>query len=191
MAAERHQARFKTAEQIRAGGAIGNLQDGPVIEMHGVSTRLVAWPGNGFQTESVHVLTLRPGEESTRYGYGVAEEATLCLAGGGEVYLRGGWRRLNPGDIAYFPEGVAHALRSPAGNGDDLIVVSQITPPQFDLYEAAGFYDRGQATRRAPPMRCTFTPSRTSAWCCGRGSARATRPAASASRSSSPSTPST
>lgn len=161
MAAESHQARFKTSEQIRAGGAVGNLQDGAVIEIHGVSSRLIAWPGNGFQTESVHVLTLHPGEESTRYTYGVAEEAMLCLAGGGEVYLRGGWRRLNPGDIAYFPEGVAHALRNPGDNRDDLIVVTQITPPQFDLYEAAGFYNRGQATlNRGAIFKATLNATR-------------------------------
>jgi gentisate 1,2-dioxygenase len=111
-----------------------------------VDTRLIAWPGNGFQTEAVHVLTLRPGEESTAYAYTLAEEAMLCVAGRGEVQLRGDWRAVAPGDIAYFPEGVAHAVRNPSTATDDLHLVTQITPPQFDLYERAGYYDRAQGT---------------------------------------------
>jgi uncharacterized cupin superfamily protein len=146
MAEERYQARFMSREQIRAGGAIGNLQDGLSISTHGVDTRLIAWPGNGYQTESVHVLTLHPGDESTAYAYTLAEDALLCLAGRGEGLQRGDWRALAPGDIAYFPEGVAHALRNPSANSDDLHVVTQITPPQFDLYEPAGYYDRAQGT---------------------------------------------
>jgi hypothetical protein len=68
MAVEQYQAKFKTREQIRLGGAVGNLQDGPTISIHGLPSRLVAWPGNGFQTESVHVLTLAPGTESDPVG---------------------------------------------------------------------------------------------------------------------------
>jgi len=69
-----------------------------------VPTPLIAWPGNGFQTESVHVLTLAPGEESARYEYDMADEAMVCLKGQGDVYLRGEWVPIEPGDIAYFPE---------------------------------------------------------------------------------------
>jgi gentisate 1,2-dioxygenase len=108
MADEQFQARYRTLGEIRSSGAIGNLQDGPEITANGVRTRLIAWPGNGFQTESVHVLTLRPGEESDIYAHGMAEEAMLCLSGCGEVLLRDGWTEIHPGDIAYYPEAVAH-----------------------------------------------------------------------------------
>ncbi|MGH9278183.1 MAG: cupin domain-containing protein, partial [Acidimicrobiales bacterium] len=146
MAHERYQAKYKSADEIRRGGAIGNLQEGPVIDTHGVPTRLIAWAGNGYQAEAVHVLTLHPGEESRPYTYGQAEEAMLCLGGTGEVYLRGAWRQIQPGDMPYFPEGVAHAVRNPSSNKDDLFVVTQITPAPFDLYEPAGYYHRGQGT---------------------------------------------
>jgi quercetin dioxygenase-like cupin family protein len=146
MAAEQFQARYRTLEEIRSAGSVGNLQDGAEITTNGVSTRLIAWPGNGFQTESVHVLTLRPGDESNIYTYGMAEEAMLCLSGSGEVLLRGSWQQIQPGDIAYFPETVAHAVRNPVGSTEGLVLVTQITPPQFDLYEEAGFYNRAQAT---------------------------------------------
>jgi len=141
MADPQHQAKYYTYSQIRAHGAIGNLNEGVVIQTHGVHTRLIAWPGNGFQTESVHVLTLKPGEESASYAYTMAEEVMICAAGRGEVFLLERWVSIEPGDIAYFPEGVPHAVRNATGNKDNLVLVSQITPPQFDLYTEAGFYD--------------------------------------------------
>ena len=152
MATEAHQAKYRTAREIRGGGAIGNLQDGIELDIHGISTRLIAWPGNGFQTEAVHVLTIRPGQESTAYTYDVSEEAMLCLAGTGEVRLQGSWRTLRPGDLAYVPEGVPHAVRNPGSSTEDLIIVSQITPPQLDLYDPAGFYDRTQGTFNDPTI---------------------------------------
>jgi gentisate 1,2-dioxygenase len=152
MADEQFQARYRTLGEIRSSGAIGNLQDGPEITANGVRTRLIAWPGNGFQTESVHVLTLRPGEESDIYAYGMAEEAMLCLSGCGEVLLRDGWTEIHPGDIAYYPEAVAHGVRTSAGASEDLVVVTQITPPQLELYEPRGFYQRTQATLNLPAI---------------------------------------
>lgn len=140
MADLKHQAKYFTHEQIRRQGAIGNLNEGVAITAHGIHTRLIAWPGNGFQTESVHVLTLRPGEESSSYAYSIAEELLVCAAGRGEVFLLGRWVNVEPGDMPYFPEGVVHAIRNPASNTGDFVLVSQITPPQFDLYTEAGFY---------------------------------------------------
>jgi quercetin dioxygenase-like cupin family protein len=133
--------RYRRADQIRAGGALGNLGEGVEITTHGIATRLIAWPGTGFQTEAVHVLTIGPGQESDRYRYDLAEEALLCHSGTGEVWLREQWVALRPGDVAYVPEGVPRAMRNPAANRDPMIIVSQITPPQFDLYTDAGLYN--------------------------------------------------
>ena len=142
MVDEKWSARFRTHHEIRSRGAIGNLNDGVEIATQGVHTRLIAWPGNGFQTESVHVLTLAPGEESALYEYDMADEAMLCFKGQGEVHLRGEWVQIEPGDVAYFPGRVPRAMRNPKGNSRDFVLVNQICPPQFDLYEPAGYYDR-------------------------------------------------
>jgi gentisate 1,2-dioxygenase len=88
-------------------------------------TRLIVWPSNGFQTESVHALTLAPGEESARYEYDLSDEAMVCFKGQGEVYLRGEWVQIEPGDIAYFPERVPHALRNSKENSRDFVLVNQ------------------------------------------------------------------
>ncbi len=161
MVEEKWSTRFRSYDEISSHGAIGNLNDGIEITTQDVRTRLIAWPGNGFQTESVHVLTLAPGEESARCNYDMADEAMVCFKGQGEVYLRGEWVQIEPGDIAYFPERVPHAVRNPRENSRDFVLVNQICPPQFDLYEPAGYYDRPhgkmnfdaieRAQKEAPP----------------------------------------
>ena len=133
-------ARYRTAQKIRLEGAIANLFDGVTIQVHGLATRLIAWPGTGFQTEAVHVTTIQPGQQSDPYTYGLAEEAILCRYGSAEVFLRGEWVVLKPGDIAYIPEGVARQIRNPLDNEVEAILVNQICPPQFDLYAEQGYY---------------------------------------------------
>ncbi|GMU55536.1 MAG: hypothetical protein AMXMBFR33_46820 [Candidatus Xenobia bacterium] len=150
MAAESHQARYKSAVELRRSGGIGNLAQGPEIHAHGLATRLIAWPGTGFQTESVHVVTVKPGQESERYAYQLAEEAYLCHKGRGEVFLRGQWREMKPGDMAYIPEGVERALRNPGVNRADFCLINQITPPQLDLYAPSGFYDQRHGVMNFP-----------------------------------------
>jgi mannose-6-phosphate isomerase-like protein (cupin superfamily) len=132
--------RYRTHAQVRQSGALSNLGDGIPITTHGIDTRPIAWPGNGFQTLSVHVLTLPTGAEGESYAYDMAEEAMVCFKGKGEVYLRGQWVSLEPGDIAYFPATTERAARNLDG-ADDFVLVTCISPPQLDLYQPAGFYD--------------------------------------------------
>jgi quercetin dioxygenase-like cupin family protein len=139
--ADSYRAWYRSAAEIRAEGAIGSLMQGIEVEIHGVSTRIIAWPGNGFQTESIHVLTLSPGQEMEMHAYGMAEEAMICLKGGGEAYVRGEWVPLNPGDLAFYPPNVPHAVRAAASAERDLVMVTAISPPAFDLYADAGFYN--------------------------------------------------
>lgn len=142
MAAEQFQSRYKSAAELRRSGGVGNLAQGPSVTFHGMPTRFIAWPGNGYQTESVHVLTLKPGLESERYTYQLAEEAYLCHKGEGEVFLRGEWHPMKPGDMAYFPESSVRAFRNPSGRKADFILVCQTTPPQLEIYASAGLYNQ-------------------------------------------------
>jgi gentisate 1,2-dioxygenase len=137
---EHYLAKNRTHDDIRRGGAIGNLNEGIEIILHNIPTRLIAWPGNGFQTESIHVLTLAPGLESPMYRYQISEEALLCMQGKGEVFLHDQWVEIEAGDIAYFPENILHAVRNPAKNKEDFVLVNSITPPLVSLYEQSGFY---------------------------------------------------
>jgi quercetin dioxygenase-like cupin family protein len=136
-----YRARHRRAAEIRAGGAIGSLNDGIEFELHGVLTRIIAWPGNGFQTESIHVLTLAAGQEMETHAYGMAEEAMLCLQGVGEVLVRGEWVEFAPGDLAFFPPPVERSVRAAAG-GEGMVVVAAVSPPEFEHYADLGLYDR-------------------------------------------------
>lgn len=140
---ETYAERNRSYEEIRRKGALGNLNEGIEITLHEMPTRLIAWPGNGFQTESIHVLTLSPGTEGQKYSYDLSEEAYLCLKGKGEVFFRNQWLTLESGDIVYFPPGHIHSARNLNGS-EDFILVSSTTPPSIDLYEAAGFYNKKQ-----------------------------------------------
>jgi quercetin dioxygenase-like cupin family protein len=135
-----YRARHRRAAEIRAGGAIGSLNDGIQVVMHGVRTRLVAWPGNGFQTQSLHVLELDPGQEMAPQAYGLAESAMLCVQGTGEILVRGRWAAFAPGDLGFFPPPVEHAIRATPG-GPGLVVAHQISPPEFEHYADSGFYN--------------------------------------------------
>ncbi|HEY4279095.1 MAG TPA: cupin domain-containing protein [Conexibacter sp.] len=140
--------RNRTHDEIRRHGGLGNLNEGIAVEIHGLSTRLIAWPGNGFQTQSVHVVTHRPGEQSDRFTYPIGEEAAICLQGRGEVWLHDRWVAVGPGDLAFWPPGVEHATRNAQDSERDFVLVTQLTPPPFDLYEPAGFYDRTAGSMR-------------------------------------------
>jgi gentisate 1,2-dioxygenase len=137
---EEYLARNRTREQIREGGAVFNLAEGIEVEMHGIRTRLVIWPGVGPTESAVHLLTVRPGDESTSYRLGMSEEAMVCLSGKGEVFIRGRWASVEAGDLAYFPAGIAHAIRNPGSGKQDFIVASCISPPNLDLYTMRGFF---------------------------------------------------
>ena len=127
-------------DRIREIGTIPNLNQGIEIKVNNVSTRLVAWPGQGMVQGAIHVLTLAPGDATGTYSYPVSEEALECLHGKGEVFLWGKWVTIEPGDVAYFPEAVKHGIRNRSKSGD-LVLVSQITPPQLNLYEPSGLFD--------------------------------------------------
>jgi gentisate 1,2-dioxygenase len=144
MVEDAYKAINRTCEQIRQHGAIGNFAEGIEIRIHDVRTRLIAWPGNGFQTESVHVLTMAPGDETPLHRYQMSEESLLCLKGQGEVFIRGRWLAIQAGDIAYFPDNALHGVRNPRANAVDCVLISAISPPSFDLYEADGFYLRSK-----------------------------------------------
>ena len=52
MELEGYWERYLTHTRIQQNGALSNLGDGIPITTHGIDTRPIAWPGNGFLTES-------------------------------------------------------------------------------------------------------------------------------------------
>lgn len=61
------------------------------------------------------------------------------------------WATLRPGDSSYFPAGVPHAIRNRwEGRG---YLVTQICPPQFDLFTDAGTYNPTRAVVNGQAVR--------------------------------------
>jgi quercetin dioxygenase-like cupin family protein len=130
-------------DQIRKIGTIPNLNQGIEIPINGLRTRLIAWPGQGMVNGAIHLITLAPGDATLLYRYPVSEEALECIKGKGEVYYPhlDRWVTIEPGDVAYFPENVKHGIRNREKSGD-FVLISQITPPQLDLYEESKLFVR-------------------------------------------------
>jgi hypothetical protein len=156
-------ARYRTAEEIRADGAMGNLGDGVEITTHGIATRLIAWPGTGLQTEAVHVLTIALGEESDRYRYDLAAPASgtsdalhthpvsdECLVmwhgDSAEFFIGGTWLPAQANDVALAPCGVAHGHRSQGVT----LFGGYASPPQLDLLMPTDYYADGAFTVPTP-----------------------------------------
>ena len=141
---EKYRPGAMTIDRIREIGTIPNLNQGIEITINNIRTRLIAWPGQGMVQGALHLLTLGAGEETGKYRYPVSEEALECIQGEGEVYLWDKWVTIKAGDVAYFPEGVTHAIRN--RKNSDFVLISQLTPPQLDLYEPSGLWDSSTNT---------------------------------------------
>jgi quercetin dioxygenase-like cupin family protein len=139
---ENHRPGAMSIERIRQIGTIPSLNEGIEIKINNIATRLIAWPGQGIVEGAIHLLTLAKDDDTGMFTYPVSEEAVECIKGKGEIYLWGKWVTIEPGDVAYFPEGMQHGIRN-KDQTDDFVLVSQITPPQLNLYETSGLFDSG------------------------------------------------
>jgi mannose-6-phosphate isomerase-like protein (cupin superfamily) len=97
--------------------------------------------GTRFQTEAVHVLTVSSGDVSDHYRCNLAEEAVQGRIGSADVWLRDKRVALEPGDNTYFPEGVKRQIRATENALSSAILVTQISPPQIDIYVKHVFYN--------------------------------------------------
>jgi len=66
-------------------------------------------------TLSLIFLELSPGVEVPIHTHDVQVDSIFVLEGRGEVYLRGEWEEVNPGDVVVIMPGEEHALRSKEG----------------------------------------------------------------------------
>ena len=135
--------RARVAEQtlkrseITKTGALGNLGIGIERRICNLRTRLIAWPGNGYQTQSVHVIHVdQPSDKSGFFRYDTSEQCFVCLSGRAQIWLRGRWVTVLPGDVAYVPEGKETAIRAATSQkrACKSVIVSSISPPIMSHY---------------------------------------------------------
>jgi len=137
-------AHNRTVQEIRARGAVFNINHGIEIEEgKNCVTRLIGWPGNGTRMVSFHLLTHRLNGEYAMESHPISEESIICIRGRGEVNLGRGWVEVEAGNAIYVPAGLTHATRNAPGSAEDFVLLSYHCPPAMEYYEKIGLFKDG------------------------------------------------
>ena len=131
---------LKGAESVSQSGGIFNIFTGVPFTKFISEMRFVLWPGIGTRLCNQHVAFHLPYQVFQPHYHPISEDAIYCVAGRGKGYLESRWIDMAAGDILYAPANVKHGT----GGGDTKFIASGCaSPPQFDLYERAGYLTNG------------------------------------------------
>jgi quercetin dioxygenase-like cupin family protein len=139
-------AEVKGRERVQREGGIFNLFRGARFTENGGLMRFVMWPGSGTRLVGQHVAFHEPGVAFLPHVHPISEDAILVAQGEGRGYLESRWVPVRPGDIIYAPAGVRHGTGAHAGAPRLFVCTGCASPPQFDLYERAGYLKEGRFT---------------------------------------------
>jgi gentisate 1,2-dioxygenase len=131
-------------EVARTGGVF-NIYRGAPFTAYGGAMKFIVWPGVGSKHCGLHNAYHLPGVAFKPHVHPISEDAILFWDGEGMAYLESRWIECGEGDILYAPALVRH------GTGcrvDQRPMNSSgcASPPQFDLYELAGYLKAGRFT---------------------------------------------
>jgi quercetin dioxygenase-like cupin family protein len=142
-------AACRTPEQIAAEGAIFDINGGAVFTGNGALMRFIVWPGAGCRMLGGHLALHPPGVSFRPHVHPISEDAIFTLQGHGDAFLVDKWIEVGPGDIIYAPAGVEHGTANRKGRESTYIAHGYAGPPQFDLYEWAGYFKHGRFDQEA------------------------------------------
>jgi len=89
-----------------------------------VTGRVAIGAGDGAKNFCMRVFEVGSGGFTPRHSHDW-EHGIFVHAGRGEVYSRGAWKALSPGDIVFIPGGEEHQMRNA---GDDTFVFVCLIP---------------------------------------------------------------
>lgn len=139
----------RTPEEVAAEGAIFDINGGAVFTANGALMRFIVWPGAGCRMLGGHLALHPPGIAFRPHVHPISEDAILTLQGHGDAFLVDKWIEVGPGDIIYAPAGVEHGTANLGGRDSTYIAHGYAGPPQFELYEWAGYFKNGHFDREA------------------------------------------
>lgn len=139
-----NRAEFKTPSQVASEGAIFNVNGGSIFTGNGALMRFIVWPGSGCRMIGGHLCIHTPGVTFKPHIHPISEDCICTLSGYGEGFLVDKYVDVGPGDMIYAPAGVVHGTANARGYTSDYIVTGYAGPPQFDLYEWAGYVKHGE-----------------------------------------------
>jgi quercetin dioxygenase-like cupin family protein len=131
------------AETARTGGVF-NLFRGARFTGYGALMRFILWPGIGAKNIGQHMAFHDPGIAFAPHVHPISEDAIYCVSGRGQGYLESRWIDVSIGDIIYAPAGVRHGTGCRADESEVFLCTGCASPPQFDLYELAGYLKDGE-----------------------------------------------
>ncbi len=134
------------AKAAAEGGAVFNIFRGAPFNKYGGPMRFLIWPGVGAKMCGVHNAYHDPGVAFKPHLHPISEDAVLFWNGIGDGYLESRWIECYEGDILYAPALVKHGTGCMAHRPRGMSSSGCATPPQFDLYEYAGYLKDGKFT---------------------------------------------
>jgi quercetin dioxygenase-like cupin family protein len=133
------------AEVARSGGVF-NMYRGAPFTGYGGSMKFIVWPGVGAKNCGLHHAYHDPGVAFKPHVHPISEDAILFFDGEGMAYLESRWIECSEGDILYAPATVRHGTGCRKDQPKLMHASGCASPPQFDLYELAGYLKEGKFT---------------------------------------------
>ncbi len=139
----------KGPERVSREGGVFNMYRGAHYTQNGGLMRFVLWPGGGTRLVAQHIAFHEPGVAFRPHVHPVSEDCVFVAAGRGACYLESRWVDTQAGDILYAPALVRHGTAAWPDATETFICTGCASPPQFDLYEHAGYLKDGRFTEFA------------------------------------------
>jgi quercetin dioxygenase-like cupin family protein len=134
---------LKGAAEVARSGGVFNVFRGAPFTGNGGLMKFVLWPGAGAVVGQ-HTAFHDPGEAFVPHVHPISEDAIFIFDGKGTGYLESRWIEVSEGDIIYAPAGIRHGTGCRSSETKTMICTGCAFPPQFDLYERAGYLKGGK-----------------------------------------------
>jgi quercetin dioxygenase-like cupin family protein len=139
-------AEVKGYAEVAKSGGVFNMYRGAPFRGYGGLMKFIIWPGVGAKNCGLHHAHHEPGVAFKPHVHPISEDAILIWDGEGMGYLESRWIEVSEGDIIYAPATVRHGTGCRKDQPKMMHAAGCASPPQFDLYEQAGYLKEGKFT---------------------------------------------
>ncbi|MBP2652677.1 MAG: cupin protein [Firmicutes bacterium] len=139
-----YRAETRGYEEVAKSGGVFNVYRGAPFYGYGGEMKFLVWPGVGAKNVGHHNACHEPGVAFKPHVHPISEDAVLFWNGTGMAYLESRWIEVSEGDILYAPALVRHGTGCHKNSPRAIMSCGCATPPQFDLYQKAGYLKEGK-----------------------------------------------
>ena len=131
-------------DEVAQKGGVFNIYRGAPFHGYGGALMFIVWPGVGAKNCGLHNACHLPGVAFKPHVHPISEDAIIFWDAPGMAYLESRWIEAVIGDILYAPALVKHGTGNHKDAPGPMNSSGCATPPQFDLYEKAGYLKNGK-----------------------------------------------